>query len=78
MYLRRKYVSWSSYWRYLKLDEISYFLKNYSYVEINTTGFFACFARSKFSRIFLSYFDVIIDKITQKKNRYIVYGAAIK
>ena len=78
IYLRRIFVSWSSYWLYPKLNDINLFLKNFNFVEINTTGFFATFARAKFIRTFLSYFDVVIDKILPKKNKYIVYGAAIK
>ncbi|MDB4016223.1 class I SAM-dependent methyltransferase [Flavobacteriaceae bacterium] len=78
MYLRRKFVPWSSHWHYPKLNDINLFLENYNFVEINTTGFFATFARAKFIRTFLSYFDVVIDKILPKKNKYIVYGAAIK
>jgi len=78
IYLRRIFVSWSSYWRYPKLNDINLFLKNFNFVEINTTGFFATFARAKFIRTLLSYFDVVNDKILPKKNKYIVYGAAIK
>ena len=78
MYLRRKFVPWSSHWHYPKLNDINLFLENYNFVEINTTGFFATFAKAKFIKNFLSYFDVVIDKILPKKNKYIVYGSAIK
>ena len=82
MYLRRKFVPWSSSWRYLKLNEIHSFLKNYNFVELNTTGFFANLIPSTFSnnfiKKFISYFDYLFEKIVPKKFRYIVYGAAIK
>jgi len=77
-YLRRIFNPWKSYWRYPKLNEINLFLKDFTFIEIKTTGFFACFSSFKFINIFLGYLDFVIDKILPKKNRYIVYGAAIK
>ena len=78
MYLRTKFIPWGSRWRYLKLNEIQSFLKNYNFVELNTTGFFANLISNKFIKNFSSYFDYVFEKILPKKIRYIVYGAAIK
>jgi ubiquinone/menaquinone biosynthesis C-methylase UbiE len=78
MYLRRKFVPWSSHWHYLKLNDLNFFLDGFAFFEYNTTGFFAPLIRSRFPRAFLSYVDFLVDKLIPKKYKYIVYGAAIK
>jgi ubiquinone/menaquinone biosynthesis C-methylase UbiE len=78
VYLRRIFTSWSHYWHYPKLNDINLYLKNFIFFEIKTTGFFALFSKNEFINTCLSYLDVVIEKILPKKNRYIVYGAAIK
>jgi len=78
MYLRRKFNTWSAYWRYPELKEIQLFLNKYNFVELNTTGFFAALIKNHFIRGFITKFDHKFEKILPKKLRYIVYGAAIK
>ena len=81
-YLRRKFVPWSfrqqNRWRYLKLNEMYLFLNKYSFVKLNTTGFFANLVGNNFIKNFISYFDYVFEKLLPKKLRYIVYGVAIK
>ena len=78
MYLRRKFVVWSTYWRYPELKDIYIYTKEYNHIELNTTGFFANLISNHFVRVIFSYFDLVFEKILPKKLRYIVYGAAIK
>lgn len=67
MYLRSVYNHYNSYWRYPKIEDIDYFLRNFNQVETNTTGFFATLSKSKTIKTYLSYFDILIDKIFPKK-----------
>ena len=78
MYLRRKFVDWSKYWRYPELNDIYIYTKEYNHIELNTTGFFANLISNHFIRFIFSYFDFVFEKILPKKIRYIVYGAATK
>lgn len=77
--LRRKFVNWGNSWRYISIDEMKQFLKNYSNVEIKSNGVLATFGRNESQRKFLSVVDdVFLNRICPKNWKYIVYGIAEK
>lgn len=78
MFLRKKFNRWSTYWRYPKLSDMQLFLKEYQVFEIGTTGFFATMVSAGILCTITSYLDMLIEKVVPAKQRYIVYGAAIK
>lgn len=61
--LRRRYVSWSSAWRYVRCSELSDMLAIFSHVEMDTYGFFAVFGRSEFQRRCLHWLDVLLGPL---------------
>lgn len=67
MYLRKKFNKWSTYWRYLNLDEMPTLLNKFSHSELNTTGFFATFFRSSLLRVFFSNLDLTFEKLLPEK-----------
>lgn len=77
--LRKKFVKWGSAWRYVSLDEIKDFLSDFSAVEIKTTGVMATFGRNENQRNMFSKLDeLILNKISPNKWKYITYGIAEK
>jgi ubiquinone/menaquinone biosynthesis C-methylase UbiE len=78
MHLRKKFNRWSEYWRYPKLTEMDQLLHKFHITHIVTTGFFATCVRNSFLKTLISYFDLVIEPFIPKKNRYIVFGAAVK
>ncbi len=77
--LRRKFVNWGNSWRYISIDEMKQFLKNYSNVEIKSNGVLATFGRNESQRKFLSVVDdIFLNRICPKNWKYIVYGIAEK
>jgi len=77
-YLRRKFVGWDNYWRYLKwpldLDLFQRFKKK----NYKTVGFAANFGRSEGQKRLLAKLDKLTRPITPKKWRYVLFGVAIK
>jgi|SRR5690554_520209 len=77
--LRKKFVRWGSEWRYVSLEEMTEFLREFSSFEIKTTGVAATFGRSESQRNALSKFDkLILNNIAPAKWKYISYGIAEK
>jgi len=78
MFLRKKLVRWSSYWRYLKSRDMATFLSPFSHKEIRTTGFFAVFAPEGTLRKMAAIVDRMICKVIPGSFHYITYGYAVK
>ncbi|NHF61074.1 class I SAM-dependent methyltransferase [Flavobacteriaceae bacterium TP-CH-4] len=77
--LRKRYVKWGNTWRYVTLKEMREFLKDFSSVDIKTTGVLATFGRNERQRIFLSTIDdLILNKACPENWKYIIYGIAEK
>jgi SAM-dependent methyltransferase len=77
--LRKRFVRWGSSWRYITIDEMKMFLKDFTSVEIKSTGFFGLFGRNENQRNMLSSIDkFILNRITPDSWKYIVYGVAVK
>lgn len=75
---RRLFIPWGSNWTYLSLSELHVLFSEYSYFQIQTTGFFAAFARNnKYMYRLFSYFDSIF-KFIPSKMKYVAFGYSIK
>lgn len=78
-FMRKRFVSWGSRWRYVSLDEMKEFLSDFSSYEIETNGFSATFGRSAGQRNLLARLDkAIFEPLTPNSWRYIAYGVAKK
>jgi SAM-dependent methyltransferase len=78
-FFRKRFVNWGDRWRYVSLDEMHDFLKDFSQLKFETIGFMATFGRSESQRKFLSFFDrIFFNYLTPKSWRYIGYGVATK
>lgn len=77
--LRKKYVNWGDSWRYVSMDEMKDFLKEFASFEMKTTGVLGTFGRNEKQRNFLSTLDqIFFNHISPKKWKYINYGIAQK
>ncbi len=77
--LRKRYIKWGRSWRYISIDEMKSFLKNYSRYEYKVTGFLGSFGRNENQRKILAKLDnIIFNSICPDNWKYIIYGIAEK
>ena len=77
--MRKSYLKWGNYWRYVSISEMKGFLKEFSTFDLHTTGVLGSFGRSEGQRNFLSTIDgMFLNKICPDKWKYIAYGIAEK
>jgi SAM-dependent methyltransferase len=77
--LRKRFVNWGSSWRYVSLEDIKEFLKDFSTCEIKTTGVLGTFGRNESQRNLLSTIDqLILNQVSPDSWKYITYGIAQK
>ncbi len=77
--LRKRFVNWGSSWRYVSMEEMNEFLKDFSSYEIKATGVLGSFGRSESQRNFLSTIDqALLNKVCPDSWKYISYGIAVK
>jgi SAM-dependent methyltransferase len=77
--LRKRFVKWGSTWRYVSLNEMKEFLKDFSSYEINTTGVLGALGRNENQRNLFSKIDkLLLNYICPKQWQYIGYGIARK
>lgn len=78
-FLRKRFVSWDDYWRYVSIKEMNGFLKDFSSVDLKMTGVLGTFGRNERQRNFLSSVDnLVLNKICPDSWKYICYGIAVK
>ncbi len=78
-YLRKRFVRWDDYWKYLSINEMNDFLKDFSSVDLKTTGVLGTFGRTEGQRNFLSSVDnLFLNRICPNSWKYICYGVAVK
>ncbi len=77
--LRKRFVQWATYWRYVSLDEMPKFLAKFSSHDLQTTGVLATFGRTETQRKLLATIDeAVLNKICPEGWKYICYGVAVK
>ncbi|MGV3638122.1 MAG: class I SAM-dependent methyltransferase [Flavobacteriales bacterium] len=77
-FLRRRFVRWSSYWRYLDPVADRDLFAPFERLEEGTTGFIANLGRTEGQRDILAGFDELVRPLIPRRLRTIWYGAAIK
>lgn len=77
--LRKRFVNWGNSWRYVSIEEMKDFLKDFSSFKIHTTGVLGTFGRNEIQRNLLSTVDeLILNKVCPNNWKYIAYGVAEK
>lgn len=76
-WLRKRYVAWNSYWRYLDPRADRDLLGSFD-LDDRTTGLFANLGRSEGQRDLIARLDGIIAPLVPATSRTIWYGAATK
>lgn len=78
-FVRKKFVSWGSYWRYVSLSEMNEFLKEFSAYDIKAAGVLAAFGRTERQRGLLASADeILLNHVCPDRWKYIAYGIAEK
>ncbi len=78
MIMRKMFVNWSKYWRYIDIKEAKDFFSKFKYCEFSTYGFLSSFGRNEKQRILLSKIDKFFNKIIPEKFKYIIFGVVVK
>lgn len=77
--LRKRFVKWGNTWRYLSIEEMKGFLKDFSSYELKATGFLGTFGRNENQRYLLATIDALFfNKVIPDNWKYICYGMAVK
>ena len=76
--LRKRFIKWDSYWRYLDYRKDQDLFAGFSSVKLTTKGFSATFGRSEKQRKVLAIFDSIIHPILPSSLNYVIFGVLTK
>ncbi len=77
-WLRRRFVAWDHYWRYLDpVDDLDLFA-GFERTELYTTGLLANLGRSELQRDLLARVDAVLAPLVPVRWRTILYGVAVK
>lgn len=77
-WLRKRFVAWDHYWRYLDPIEDRDLFAPFAEVEDRTTGFIANLGRTEGQRDVLARFDALLAPMVPSRMRTIWYGVALK
>lgn len=77
-YLRRRYIRWASYWRYLHWQQDRDLFEPFYKLDLRSYGLLAALGRSPWQRRALSSLDRFLCPITPSTWHYIMYGTAVK
>ncbi|HET9031247.1 MAG TPA: class I SAM-dependent methyltransferase [Candidatus Aquilonibacter sp.] len=78
-FFRSTFVRWGNAWRYVTVDEMLDFLRDFSDVKYATTGVLGTFGRNERQRQMLASVDrKVLNTVTPPTWRYIMYGVATK
>lgn len=77
-WLRKRFVAWDSYWRYLDVKQDRDLFAPFARVDDATTGFLANLGRTEGQRDLIARFDGLVMPLIPTGMRTIWYGAAIK
>lgn len=77
-HLRRRFIPWDKYWRYLHLKEDQDLFSAFRKVDCRSYGLLAALGRSAAQRNILAGFDKLLCPITPATWHYIMYGCCLK
>lgn len=76
--LRKRFVAWDHYWRYLRMPEDQALFAPFDRVEWHTTGSVANLGRSERQRDVLARIDALVTPLIPVSARTLVFGVAWK
>lgn len=77
-FLRNRFVYWSSYWRYVTINDINQMCSLFSSVAIESYGLFGALGWNEKIRDILGIFDASVINVIPKNWRYIIFACARK
>ncbi len=77
-WLRRRFVAWDHYWRYLDPVDDRDLFAGFERTELHTTGLLANLGRSELQRDLLARMDALVMSLVPVRWRTILYGVAVK
>lgn len=77
-FLRKHFISWSSYWRYVSLKEVEELCCPFAEVHRKSFGFWGTMGRNERQRIFLGSVDQLLDRFIPAEAKYCVSVVARK
>lgn len=77
-WLRRRFVAWEHYWRYLHLPQDLSLFVPFEQVEVRTTGLLANLGRTERQRDALARLDAVVCPWTPSGWHTVAYGVAVK
>ena len=77
-WLRKRFVGWSHYWRYINIRETRQLCSAFTSLNLSTFGFLGVFGLNEGQRYFLAYFDKLLCPLIPRNMHYLAYGVATK
>ena len=77
-WLRKRFVAWDHYWRYLHVPDDLDLFAPFARVDHGTTGLLANLGRSEAQRGVLARIDGVLCRVTPRRWHYVLYGACFK
>ena len=77
-FARKKFVNWGAHVRYVQLEEMLEFLKDFKSVSYKTYGFFGAFGKTEKQRILFGKLDKLLNGVIPLHWNYIIIGTATK
>ncbi len=77
-WLRKKFIKWAGYWRYVTHGDVAEFCSEYSQCRTSSAGFLGALGRSESQRKLLGLADNFLEKVIPAKYHYIIFVAATK
>ena len=78
-FMRKKFITWGQYWRYISVEELKGFLAQFSSYKYITVGFLGCFGRNEKQRMLLGKMDkILFNRVVPESWKYIIIGVALK
>lgn len=77
-FARKKFITWGVHTRYVQLEEMLEFLKDFKTITYETYGFFGAFGRTEKQRRVLGKLDTLLNGLIPQKWNYLVIGTATK
>jgi len=76
--LRKKFVLWNHYWRYLDFKKDKDLFTEFSSSNLKSMGFSATFGRSEKQRSILASVDYVFQPLIPSSYKYVLFGVLIK
>ncbi len=77
-WLRKKFIKWATYWRYVTHGEVAEFCREFSHYKVSSAGFLGALGRNESQRKLLGLLDNFLEKTVPRKYHYIIFVVAVK